>query len=178
MTRDQLEHAIRAACDVSDDAELIVFGSQAILAGWPDAPASLRMSDEVDVVPKNHPERVDVIDAMLGELSPFHATHGFYVHGVPLDAAKLPTGWARRAVRVNNANTRGATGFCVEAHDLAASKLAAQRPKDWDFVRTLLVEHMIKPRTLVQRIQDLPVDAALKTRLLTWVQATVQQLGS
>jgi len=31
MTRDQLEHAIRAACDVSKDAELWIFGSQAIL---------------------------------------------------------------------------------------------------------------------------------------------------
>ena len=31
MTRDQLEHAIRAACDVAHDTELIVFGSQAIL---------------------------------------------------------------------------------------------------------------------------------------------------
>jgi hypothetical protein len=31
MTRDQLEHAIRAACDVSDDTKVYVFGSQAIL---------------------------------------------------------------------------------------------------------------------------------------------------
>lgn len=31
MTRDQLEHAIRAACAVANDTELIVFGSQAIL---------------------------------------------------------------------------------------------------------------------------------------------------
>ena len=31
MTRDQLEHAIRAACDVSGDNELWIFGSQAIL---------------------------------------------------------------------------------------------------------------------------------------------------
>jgi hypothetical protein len=31
MTRDQLEHAIRAACDVSKDTELYIFGSQAIL---------------------------------------------------------------------------------------------------------------------------------------------------
>jgi hypothetical protein len=31
MTRDQLEHAIRAACDVSNDTEVLIFGSQAIL---------------------------------------------------------------------------------------------------------------------------------------------------
>jgi hypothetical protein len=49
MTRDQLEHAIRAACDVSGDTELWVFGSQAILAEFPNAHENLRASIEVDV---------------------------------------------------------------------------------------------------------------------------------
>jgi len=40
MRYDQLEHAIRAACDVSDDTELLIFGSQAILGSYPDAPES------------------------------------------------------------------------------------------------------------------------------------------
>jgi hypothetical protein len=81
MTRDQLEHAIRAACDVSGDTELWVFGSQAILGEFPNAPENLRASIEVDVQPKNRPETVDDIDSALGELSQFHQTHGFYVHG-------------------------------------------------------------------------------------------------
>ena len=72
MTRNQLEHAIRAACEVSNDTELWVFGSQALLGQFPDAPESLRASIEVDVQPKNRPEAVDVIDGSLGELSMFH----------------------------------------------------------------------------------------------------------
>ena len=68
MTRDQLEHAIRAACDVSGDTELWIFGSQAILGEFPDAPESLRASIEVDVQPKNRPESVDEVDGALGEL--------------------------------------------------------------------------------------------------------------
>lgn len=40
MTRSELEHAIRAACDVADETELWVFGSQAILGQFPDAPAA------------------------------------------------------------------------------------------------------------------------------------------
>jgi hypothetical protein len=79
MTRDQLEHAIRAACDVSEDTELWIFGSQAILGEFPDAPKSLRASIEVDVQPKNRLERTDHVDGSLGELSIFHQTHGFYV---------------------------------------------------------------------------------------------------
>ena len=53
MTREELEHAIRAASDVAGDDELWVFGSQSILAQFPDAPAALRLSIEVDVDPRN-----------------------------------------------------------------------------------------------------------------------------
>ena len=42
MNREQLEHVIRAACTVSEDQELIIFGSQAILGQFPEAPAELR----------------------------------------------------------------------------------------------------------------------------------------
>jgi len=62
MRYDQLEHAIRAACDVSGDTELLIFGSQAILGSYPDAPESLRASIEVDVQSKNRPEMTDYID--------------------------------------------------------------------------------------------------------------------
>ncbi|GEM_PF-890402 len=56
MRYDQLEHAIRAACDVSGDTELLIFGSQAILGSYPDAPEALRTSIEVDVQARNRPE--------------------------------------------------------------------------------------------------------------------------
>ncbi|NLT36422.1 MAG: hypothetical protein GXX83_11065 [Gaiellales bacterium] len=52
MRYDQLEHAIRAACDVAGDTELLIFGSQSILASFPDAPHVLRASIEVDVQAK------------------------------------------------------------------------------------------------------------------------------
>ena len=55
MTRQQLEHIIRASADIADDDEIVIIGSQAILGQFPDAPASLRVSVEADVFPKNHP---------------------------------------------------------------------------------------------------------------------------
>lgn len=177
MTRDQLEHAIRAACDVADDTELFIFGSQAILGEHPDAPPDLRASIEVDVQPVNRPEAVDKIDGSLGELSMFHETHGFYVHGVSIDAATLPEGWRARTVPVRDEHsTRGNTGHCIESHDLAASKLVANRPKDRAFVRTLLVEGMVGGATLLKRIGDLPVDSESRQRLRRWVVATQAEL--
>jgi hypothetical protein len=82
VTRDQLEHAIRAACDVAKDSEVWVFGSQAILGEFPDAPEALRASIEVDMQPKNRPDKADLVDGALGEMSQFHKTHDFYVRGI------------------------------------------------------------------------------------------------
>lgn len=77
MTRAELEHAIRASCDLTQDTEVIVFGSQAILGQFPNAPAALRQSAEADIAPKHAVDKVDLIDAVLGEDSTFHRTHGF-----------------------------------------------------------------------------------------------------
>ena len=177
MTRDQLEHAIRAACDVSEDTELWIFGSQAILGEFPNAHENLRASIEVDVQPKNRPETVDYVDAALGELSQFHQTHGFYVHGISIESAKLPDGWKQRTVPISDpVSTRGKTGLCIEAHDLAASKIAAYREKDKEFVRLLLIEKMIDVTILTERIKSLNVEKERRKILLNWVQITAKEL--
>ncbi len=142
MTRDELEHAIRAACTVAGDTEVYVFGSQAISGSIPDAPLALRQSAEADVAPKNFPERSEDIDGALGELSKFHSTHGFYVHGISVETVQLPEGWRERCVPVQNENTNGHTGLCLEGHDLALAKLAAFRDKDRNFVGVLLRERL------------------------------------
>jgi hypothetical protein len=178
MTREQLEHAIRAACEVSEDSEIWIFGSQAILGEFPNAPEELRASVEVDVQPKNRFDKVDAIDGVLGELSLFHQTHGFYVHGLPIgEAATLPQGWQDRVTPVfDMISTGGNTGWCVEAHDLALSKLVAYRHKDRDFVRVLLIEKMIASPILLERIFSLKIDEPLRERLVHWVQYTTEEL--
>ncbi len=177
MTREQLEHAIRAACDVADDHQLWVFGSQAILGTFPDAPETLRTSIEVDVQPKNRPEAVDAIDGALGELSLFHQTHGFYVHGISIESAMLPKDWQERTVPVRDPiSTHGNTGLCIEVHDLAASKLAAYREKDRDFVRLLLIEKLIEARILSERIRKMELEENLSSRLIAWIQNTSEEL--
>jgi len=171
LTRAQLEHAIRAACDVSGDTEVWVFGSQAILGEHPDAPDALRQSVEADIAPKNLPERVIDIDAALGELSLFHETHDFYVHGVSIESAVLPEAWEFRTYRLQNPNTGEFVGYCLEGHDLAASKLAAFRDKDRDFVRVLLTEGLIRADVLLERITWMEVEPGLRDRMERWVRA-------
>jgi len=173
VTRDELEHIIRAAGDVAGDDTLFIFGSQAILATFPQAPAQLRQSVEADVAPRTRPDRWDAIDGSLGELSPFHQQFGVYAHGIEVGTVTLPAGWEKRLVPVRTQATLGKTGLCLEPHDLAASKLVAFREKDTDFVRVLLTEHMIDPEVLVSRIQMLDAPEAQRRRMTNWVMLTV-----
>jgi hypothetical protein len=165
MKRRDLEHLIRAAADIADDDEIVVIGSQAILGQYPDAPAELCVSTEADVYPKNRPDRADLIDGSIGEGSPFHATYGYYAQGVAKTTAVLPEGWTDRLVPVRNANTRGATGWCLEPHDLVLSKYVAGREKDDRFVRVAIGRGLVDPEKLLERLAVLPVDEAVRERL-------------
>lgn len=100
MIYEEFLHAVRAAARVADVDELLVFGSQAIHVHVVDPPPELRQSIEHDVVPIQHPDRSELIDSALGELSQFHRAHGFYVHGVGFETAIFPEGWKRRCLRV------------------------------------------------------------------------------
>jgi hypothetical protein len=152
MTREQLEHAIRAAGAICGDRELYVVGSQAILGACPNAHPDLLRSMEVDIAPKNRPDLESLIEGSVGELSPFHKTFGFWVDGVDVSGIVLPEGWRERTVTVDNPNTNGFRGLCLEPGDLGVSKLAAGRAKDLDFVQVLLREGIVSASTLHDRI--------------------------
>jgi hypothetical protein len=154
VNRDQLEHVVRAAADIADDEELIILGSQAILGQFPDAPADLCASIDVDLYPKNHPERAELIDGTIGELSPFHETYGYYAHGVSEETAILPRNWRTRLIAVYGPGTRGATGWCLEVHDLAIAKAAAGREKDRVFLSALARHRLVRAAVLLERLAE------------------------
>jgi hypothetical protein len=62
VKREELEHVIRAAADITND-EIVVVGSQAVLAQYPEAPAPLLVSLEADLYPRTHPERAVIARA-------------------------------------------------------------------------------------------------------------------
>jgi hypothetical protein len=162
VTRKQLEHLIRAAAEIADDTDIVVLGSQAVLGQFPDAPEALRISMEADLFPLHHPERSEVIDGSIGELSPFHETFGYYAHGISEETARLPQGWKERLVAVRNENTRGATGLCLEIHDLLAAKAVALRDKDLAFLREAARHRLADQEILLQRLATVEVEAELR----------------
>lgn len=162
MTRDQLEHIIRASAAISRDNEIVVIGSQAILGQFPDAPPEVLVSNEADVYPRNYPDRADLIEGSIGELSPFHDTFGYYAQGVSPETASLPPGWEQRLIYVNTPATLGATGWCLEVHDLALSKYVAGREKDNDFCLALVRHGLVDRAILEERLASMTLDDRIR----------------
>jgi hypothetical protein len=92
MTRQQLEHIIRAAGSITDEKVILVLGSQSILGSTNNASEKLLLSIEADVFPLMAPEKMELINGSIGEITQFHKTFGYYAHGIPPDSCPLPQG--------------------------------------------------------------------------------------
>ncbi|SOD72542.1 hypothetical protein SAMN05892883_1931 [Jatrophihabitans sp. GAS493] len=185
MRRDQLEHAIRAACQIIDRSEVIVVGSQSILGTYTEEqlPAEATMSIEVDILPiadtnAETGRLADLIEGVAGEFSTFEQLHGFSIDGVDLDTAVLPEGWRERLVRVQNANTAAPagqprfTGWCLDKEDCCTAKLCAFREKDQNFVAALLDAGLVNADVITARLHTVPTKHLPATqRALAWLAA-------
>jgi hypothetical protein len=179
VTREQLEHVIRAAADVVDD-ELVIVGSQAILGEHPDAPESLLVSQEADVYPRTRPAAAIEIDGAIGDGSQFHDTWGYYAHGVGPETVTLPDGWQERLIRLRvpvlPRGDRHLTAWCVEAHDLVLSKCVAGRERDWEYVEGALAHRLVRLRVLRQRIADLPIKPTERDRVSEMLEGVAARI--
>ena len=118
---------------------------------------------------------VDDVDLAIGEGSFFHETYGYYAQGVGPETATLPGGWQDRLVRVENANTGGVAGLCLDTHDLAISKYVAGREKDLAFTRQLARHRMTRKRTLEERLQATRLEPARRALVAGRIERDFQQ---
>lgn len=159
MKRADLEHLIRAASAITNERDLVIIGSQAILGSVPDAPLrapELCRSMEADMYPMSRPDLAELIEGALGAQSDFDTTFGYYADGVGPQTAILPSGWESRLVKIETASTGGGRRWCLEIHDLASSKLAAGREKDLAFVDAMLRHGFTSVGILLERIRASP----------------------
>ena len=172
MKREELEHIIRAAAEITGEREFVIIGSQAVLGQFPDAPSPLLVSMEADVHPIHAPQMGIDIEGAIGYGSLFDSTHGYHADGIEGGLPPLPEGWQRRLIPVRNTNTNGATGWCLEVHDIAAAKYVAAREKDLRYTRELWEFGMLDPENLAERIRTIRIDPPEKR---AYVEALVQR---
>jgi hypothetical protein len=161
MTRQEFEHVVKAAADIVKD-EIVIVGSQSVLGQFPDAPPSLLRSHEVDVYPKSNPDKAESIDGAIGDGSMFHATYGYYAHGVGPETITAPAGWEGRLTKLELPAIRKRDGtvvaWCLDVHDLALAKLAAGREHDYHFVEDALREGIVELQQLRRGVALMPED--------------------
>lgn len=175
MTREELEHIIRASGDVTDQYEFVIVGSQSMLGPVPRPEEAFTVSMEADIYPLQAPELADKIDGAIGEGSQFHQTFGYYAQGVGPGTATLPSSWMQRVHRVQNSNTNDRVGYCLDLLDLFLAKAAAGREKDREFCMALFEHGYVTPVRVLELVPSMPIDDKQQRRLRAtirrWAQA-------
>jgi hypothetical protein len=170
VNRQEIEHILGAAANITGEDEFVVIGSQAILGTHPTAPPELLVSMEADIYPLNAPDKAIEIDGSLGDGSMFHRTFGYYAHGVGPETAKAPAGWEERLLRIavqpRLKSSRHPVGYFLEIHDLVVAKCVAGRDRDIDYVARIIEHALVRTDVLLERIPLLPGPDEVKERVL------------
>lgn len=156
MDRRQLAHLLRAAADVTGEKDLVVIGSQAVLGSFATPPDELLVSIEADLYPMRRPDLADKIDGAIGEGSQFNDTYGYYAHGVGPETAQAPAGWEGRLVPFCPPDAEGATGWCLEMHDLVLAKAVRLSAKDMLYLEVAIRALLVRPDVLLGRLASVP----------------------
>lgn len=178
MNRQQLAHLLRAACQIANDPEVLVLGSQSILGTYDedDLPAAATASMEADIAFLSDGAdraKADAVDGSIGEMTTFQAAYGVYAEGISVETAVLPDGWRERLLTWDLESSYPARPLFLERHDLAVAKLVAGRvDKDYPFVLALLEAGMLDPALLRERAAMLPdSEGVRRDRTLAWLDA-------
>jgi hypothetical protein len=172
MNWEQLAHVLRASAAITQENSFVVIGSQAVLLSHPNAPEELLLSNELDLYPSLHPERAELIEGAIGQLSMFHDTFGYHADGVSPETAKMPADW----MQFSRLHYIGDLTVVVpDLHDLAVSKCVAGREKDARWVAALLRHRMIELPRLIERLRAMDTDRYDINRLVAWAERRARE---
>jgi hypothetical protein len=164
MKKQQVDHILRAAGELTGEKQFVIIGSQSLHGKHPDLADDIVRSFEVDLIAKNHPDRTEWLN-FIGQDSQFHETHGYYADPVDENTATLPKGWRTRLVNLAPGDTKGVTGLCLDPHDLAIAKYVARREKDIVFTRALAARGIVQKPQLLALLATTPIDAEARERI-------------
>ena len=175
MTREELDHIIRASGDITDQYEFVIVGSQSILGAVPRPEDVFTLSMEAAIYPLLTPELADKIDGAIGEGSQFHETYGYYAQGVGPETACLPADWMKRVHRIQNRNTQDRIGYCLDVRDLFLAKAVAAREKDREFCIALLQYGYVNLEAALALVGNMPLDTkaqqTLRATMRRWAKS-------
>lgn len=148
---DEIPRVVADAARLLQRGELIVFGSSALAFWLTDAPRSR----DVDVWCEP-PERGEVVEALMGELSWYHERHGVYVEVWAPETFAAPEDWRSRA-RIHTVPTSpDVTLLLPHPHDVLVSKLERMTESDVEHAKRILEEFPLSPERLAELASSSP----------------------
>lgn len=164
MKKQQVDQILRAAGRITGERQFVIIGGQALHGKYPDLADQIVMSVEVDLIALRNPLQMELLNE-IGVDSPFHQRHGYYADPVDAATATLPRGWKGRLVNLQQGDTEGVKGLCLEPHDLAIAKYVARREKDIAFTRELARRGLVSRERLLALVDQTPVTADMRERI-------------
>jgi len=92
------------------------------------------------------------------------------------DTAILPKDWMTRIHRMQNNNTNGRVGYCLDVLDLFLAKAAAGRDKDRGFCMALLEYAHLTPAQALELASTMPLDDGVQRRLRATIRRWAKAL--
>lgn len=166
----QLEHLVRAAAAMTNTNTLLIVGTQSLLGSCPQAPEILTGHLQADFITPDNQSLALIIEHDIGPASRFNLQFNYCARGLGFVNVCLPSGWEQRLVELETDVSPKVQVRCLSALDMAASKLAAARLKDFRFVAAMLHYGLVQAQALQDTIALLPVSDEQKEQRIAWIQ--------
>lgn len=140
---DEVPRVVADAARLLQRGELVVFGSSALAFWLADAPRSRDVDVWIDP-----PERGEIVEALMGELSWYHDRHGVYVEVWAPETFAAPEDWRSRARTHTVPTSPEVTLLLPHPHDVLLSKLERMTEADAEHARRILKEFPLSEETL------------------------------
>lgn len=150
MLKKKIGLLLNAARDEIHHDEYVIIGSLSVLGAHDAPPLGMVTSVDVDLYPKNDPDRAGEVAKKLGFGSSFEATHGIYADAVSPALAALPDGWELRLVRVKFGKT---IGWFLDPNDAAVSKYVRGEARDRTWLRAGLACGILSLPVIEERLR-------------------------
>ncbi|MGJ8695666.1 MAG: DUF6036 family nucleotidyltransferase [Verrucomicrobiaceae bacterium] len=145
---------------MSEAERLIIFGSASLLASFPklgeESGSPIESTFDADIIPFPFEEDLgEMLHEAFGDGRKFHQRFGYHADIIrPKIAENFPQNWEDRLVPLPGVERV----YCLDPHDMAATKCRVARPKDTRQMEWLIKRKLLDLKIIRDRLREIPLD--------------------
>lgn len=152
MNRRDVERLLVEAKRVTSHKDYVIIGSLSVLGAADEPPEAMTGSIDVDLYPKDDPDRASEVARALGLGSEFERKFGYYADAVSPWLPTLPDDWESRLIEIPFDS--GVTAWFLEPNDAAISKYARSESRDRAWIRAGLAAGILSMPSIEYRMRE------------------------